>query len=214
MRAIRVPEKRRTPSFKEALASFRQDRTLDPADREHLERLAADSRMEDHWNALEHVQPLVTWDSPGWFIWHVLAARRAAEFVRDYPDRELHAQNAQRLVKFLRKRGEIDESSCELLKVLARQLREPEEFEPFNPIPIPVSRKSRNTFRGHATHNSRELKAFMHWMSNHLKSTYGKPFNELVATLTDIAFPGRETTVDQVRAAVKPTTQRGRSRRR
>jgi hypothetical protein len=211
---LQVPEERRIHSFKQALACFRQDQTLDSADREHLERLAADSRIDEHWNLLEGFRPVVTWASPGWFIWHVLAARRAAEFVRDYPDRQLHAQNAERLTKFLRQKGEMDEPSCQLLEDLARQLREPEEFQPFNPIPIPVSRKSRNTFRGHATHNSRELKAFMHWMSNHLKSTYGKPFNELVATLTDITFPGRETTVDQVRAAVKPTTQAGRSGRR
>jgi hypothetical protein len=41
---------------------------------------------------------------------------------------------------------------------------------------------------------------------NQLKTLYGQPFYELVATLTDSAFSGRETTTDHVRNAVKPTS--------
>lgn len=209
---LQVPEERRIHSFKQALACFRQDQTLDSADREHLERLAADSRIDEHWNLLEGFRPVVTWASPGWFIWHVLAARRAAEFVRDYPDRQLHAQNAERLTKFLRQKGEMDEPSCQLLEDLARQLREPEEFQPFNPIPIPVSRKSRNTFRGHATHNSRELKAFMHWMSNHLKSTYGnRSTNWLPLLPTSLSRAEKQPSIRCVPRSSRPLKQGGQA---
>jgi hypothetical protein len=139
---------------------------------------------------------------PGWFIWHMLVARRAAESVNDYPQRQNHARNLESLASFLRKKGQTDENSLRLLGELAGQLREPEEFQPFKPFPISVSRKS-HAFGGGASLNSRVLNVFMKLMSNHLKATYGRPFNEIVATLTDIAFPGRETTVDQVRTAVK-----------
>ena len=149
--------------------------------------------------------------SAGQLIWHVLAARRAAEFVEHYPERQRHAQNAESLASFLKKKGEIDKQTFHLLKKLAHDLREPEDLRPLNPAAIPISRKTRNTFQGHTTTNSRVLKAFMAWMSRHLRATYGQPLNELVATLTDITFPERETTIDQVRAAVKPTTRRERS---
>jgi hypothetical protein len=211
----RGPQRKPVLSFKEALVRFQQDETLDLADREHLERLAADNRMEDHWDSIQRCRPIDTAMAfPGWLIWHVLAARHAAEVVDDHPQRQRHAENAESLAKFLRKKGQTDEPSCQLLEDLARQLRRPEEFTPFNPILIPVSRKSRNTFRGRATVNSRVLKAFINWMSNHLKATYGQPLNEVVATLTDTAFPGRETTIDHVRNAIKPTTKKGRAGKR
>jgi hypothetical protein len=81
-------------------------------------------------------------------------------------------------------------------------LREPEEFQPFKPFPISVSRKA-HAFGHGASLNSRVVNVFMKLMSNHLKAVYGRPFHEIVATLTDIAFPGRETTLDHVRNAVK-----------
>jgi hypothetical protein len=43
---------------------------------------------------------------------------------------------------------------------------------------------------------------------NQFKTLYGQPFYEVVATLTDSAFPGRETTTDHVRNEVKPTRQK------
>jgi hypothetical protein len=50
----------------------------------------------------------------------------------------------------------------------------------------------------------------MNLMTNHFKTLYGQPLYEVVATLTDSAFPGRETTTDHVRNAVKPTRQEDR----
>jgi hypothetical protein len=125
--------------------------------------------------------------------------------------RTANAQNAESLARFLKNKGQIDKQTLLLLKKLAHDLKEPEDLRPLNPAAIPVSRKARNTFEGHMTTNSRVVKAFMVWMSRHLRATYGQPLNELVATLTDITFPERETTIDQVRAAVKPTTRKGRS---
>jgi len=37
-------------SLKRTLLKYQQDHTLDLADREHLKRLAADERLEEHWN--------------------------------------------------------------------------------------------------------------------------------------------------------------------
>jgi len=200
-------------SLKKALLKFQQDQTLDLADREHLKRLAADERLQEHWNYIVRCckpkDPSAA--SAGQLIWHVLAARRAAEFVEEYPERQQHAQNAESLAGFLKKKGQIDKQTFLLLKKLAHDLKQPEDLRPLTPAAIPVSRKARNTFEGHTTTKSRVLKAFMTWMSRHLRATYGQPLNELVATLTDITFPERETTVDQVRAAVKPTTRKGRS---
>ena len=59
-----------------------------------------------------------------------------------------------------------------------------------------------------------EWSLYRGWMRQYLNRTYGQPLNEVIATATDIAFPGQETTLDQVRAAVKPTTRRGRSAKR
>jgi hypothetical protein len=200
-------------SFKQALLCFQQDDRLDSADREHLDRLANDERMNDHWQTLCQVEPLDP-DSapPGWFIWHMLVARRAAESVDDYPQRQNHARNLEALANFLRKKGQTDQSSLRLLGELANQLREPEEFQPFKELPMSVSRKSHALGSG-ASLNSRVLSVFMKLMSRHLKTTHGRPFNEIVATLTDIAFPGRETTIDHVRSAVKMRNRLGRSRK-
>jgi hypothetical protein len=190
-------------SFKQALVGFQHDERMDSADRGHLERLSNDERMKDHWGSLCRVRPLdPSMAPPGWFLWHMLVARRAAESVNDYPQRQDHARNLETLTSFLRKKGQTDERSLRLLRELASQLREPEEFQPFKPFPISVSRKA-HAFGHGASLNSRVVNVFMKLMSNHLKAVYGRPFHEIVATLTDIAFPGRETTLDHVRNAVK-----------
>jgi hypothetical protein len=139
----RVPEPRtRSCSYEEALARFQKDERLDPADRQHLKRLAADSRMIEHWNEIQRLRPQEPWvASPGWLIWHVLVARRAAEFFGDYPQKQRHAENAENLAKYLRQEGETDERTCQLLEDLALELRQPEALEPFNAVPVLVSRK-------------------------------------------------------------------------
>jgi hypothetical protein len=204
---LHKPEpKTRLCSYEEALARFQKDETLDLADRRHLNRLAADSRMIEHWDFIQRCQPLNTWAaSPGWLIWHVLVARRAAEYFGDYPRKQRYAENAENLARYLRQRGETDEPTCRLLEDLA-----PEALQQFEAVPVPVSRKGSNIFRGREAHNTRELKAFMNLMTNHFRATYGQPLYEVVATLTDSAFPGRETTTDHVRNAVKPTRKKDR----
>ena len=95
-----------------------------------------------------------------------------------------------------------DESAFRVLDELRSQLCETKEFQPFKGFLISISRKG-HAVDDRALSNSRVLNVFMTLMRNHMKATYGRPFNEIVATLTDIAFPGRETTVDHVRTAVK-----------
>jgi hypothetical protein len=209
---MRVPEPAtRSCSYEEALTRFQKDETLDSADHRHLNRLAADSRMIKHWEEIERIQSRQMWAaSPGWLIWHILVARRAAEFFGDYPQKQRHAENAENLARYLRKTGETDEPTCRLLEDLALKLRRPEALEPFETASVPVSRKGTNINCGHRAHNTREVRAFINFMTNHFKSTYGRPFYGIVATLTDSAFPGRVTTIDHVRNAVKPTRQKDR----
>jgi hypothetical protein len=213
---MREPEPRtRSCSYEEALARFQKDERLDSADHQHLKRLAADSRMIEHWEDIQRSRLRETWlASPGWLIWHVLVARRAAEFFGDYPQKQRYAEIAENLAKYLRREGETEEPTCRLLEDLALKLRQPEALEPFKAVPIPVSRKGSNIRRGYRAHNTRELKAFMNLMTNHFKEVYGRPFYGIVATLTDSAFPGRETTIDHVRNAVKPTKKKDRSGKR
>ena len=96
-------------SLKKAVLQCQDDQTLDLADREHLKRLVADDRLEEHWNYIIRCckprDPSTA--SAGQFIWHVLAARRAAEFVDDYPERQRHAQNAENLATFLKEKGQV-----------------------------------------------------------------------------------------------------------
>jgi hypothetical protein len=138
---MRAPEVATRPcSYKEALSRFQKDETLDSVDRQHLKRIAADSRMNDHWNFIQRCQPLNAWAaSPGWLIWHVLVARRAAEFFGDYPQKQRYAENAENLARYLRQKGETEEPICRSLEDLALQLRQPEALEPFKELPVRVS---------------------------------------------------------------------------
>jgi hypothetical protein len=211
---VREPEPRTIScSYEEALARFQKDENA--TDHQHLKRLAADSRMIEHWEDIQRFQPREAWvASPGWLIWHVLVARRAAEFFGDYPQKQRYAENAENLAKYLRQEGETDEPTCRLLEEVANNLRQPEALEPFEAAPVPISRKGSNINRGQKAHNTRELKAFMNLMTNHFKAIYGRPFYGIVATLTDSAFPGRETTIDHVRNAIKLTKKNDRSGKR
>lgn len=201
-------------SFDEAVQRLLDDKTLDPEDREHLEGLRTDFRIHEHWKVIEKTPEVSTNKAtPGDLIWQVLVGRRVARFIGEFPAREEQARNAEKLAGFLRRTGEVKESDCRLLDDLASRLREPEDYRFLHVGSIPVSRKSRNTSAGKATKNSREVKAFINWMVGYMKATYGRPFNEVVATLTDVTFPGRETTLDQVRAAVKVSTDKGRARK-
>jgi hypothetical protein len=73
-----------------------------------------------------------------------------------------------------------------------------------------ISRQSRGKKRG----RTRECTAFMHSMAGHMLKVSGKPFFGAVTTLTNIAFPGADVSVDAVRFAVtQATTRAGRHRK-
>jgi hypothetical protein len=58
---------------------------------------------------------------------------------------------------------------------------------------------------------SAERTAFMSRVAHHLSQLCGRPCHGEVATLTEIAFPGREISIEQVRNAIaRPTTRVGR----
>ena len=156
-------------SFSEAVQGLLEDDTLDPEDREHLERLRADFRVQEHWKAIEKTPEVVTSEAtPGDLIWQVLVGRRVARFVGEFPAREEQARNAEKLAGFFRRTGEAREFDCRLLDDLASRLREPEDYRFLKVASIPVSRKSRHTSAGKATKNSREIKAFINWMVGYI----------------------------------------------
>ena len=77
------------------------------------------------------------------------------------------------------------------------------------PPPVtPISRQTRSKTRD----RTRELRLFMQAMIAFMREACGKPCNELVATLANIAFPQADVSVDHARAARQLTTRAGRKK--
>jgi hypothetical protein len=210
-------------SFKDSLEHFEQEHgdKLDAADREHLGRWAewtADGSWAEDWNTIqararERVELFGTYAASGFFIRYVLRVRRIAQSINqehaERPRHLKHAEQAENLAKFLKQGNgtlmlpeSVDKQLCRLLEFSARRWREPGEFLTFFG-PIRVSRLDRK--------GSRPRMAFMNAMSGYMEDVCGQPLDNVVATLTDIAFQGRPTTIEEVRSARKPTTRSGRS---
>jgi hypothetical protein len=79
--------------------------------------------------------------------------------------------------------------------------------------PPPTTRNSRQK-RSKKHDRSRECAAFMHSMVGHMREICGKPFYHAVATLTEIAFPEAEISIDDVRRVAKQATTRSGRRRK
>jgi hypothetical protein len=73
--------------------------------------------------------------------------------------------------------------------------------------PPPTVRNSRQK-RSKKHDRSRECAAFMYSMVGHMREICGKPFYHAVATLTEIAFPEAEISIDDVRRVAKQATTR------
>lgn len=201
-------------SLEETISAHLKDNTLDDVDRALLERLKTDFRVGQHWQVIKETPAVVTQSvTAGDLIWQILTGRQIAAFVAEYPEREEQARNAEQLANFLARSDQFPGSDYQILADLAARLRQPEDFRGLRIQSIPVSRKGRNTIGGQTTKNTREVVAFINWMTRFMKESFGKPFNAVVATITDVTYPERETTIDQVRAALKLETRRHRSRK-
>jgi hypothetical protein len=210
-------------SFKDSLERFKREHggKLDSADQEHLGRWSewiASNLWEGNWNTIQtkaRKGRSGVYAESGFFISYVLQIRRIAESINEEhlerPRHLMHAAQAESLVKFLRQVGRIqtpepiDLQLCELLELRAREWRNPSEVYTFFG-PIRVSRNNRE--------GSRQRIAFMNAMSSYMEDVCGQPLDNVVATLSDIAFWPRTTTIDEVQSARKPTTRSGRSNRR
>jgi hypothetical protein len=202
---------------------------LDSDDEQHLARWEIDDRAEDVWKTIQiHAfGPIpcgpTTFEPLDGFIVAVLLARRAADNIdnvyrqqRTRRARYLElAKNAERFAKFyktvlsepppipsiaykkVRLRAEIYESDAKIMRKLAGKA----------PKALRISCEDRK--------GSRRRVAFMSSISEFISILCGKPLDNVVAILTDIAFPGREaTSLEEVRSARRDTTRIGRSKPR
>jgi hypothetical protein len=196
--------------FKAALHSIANSDDLNRADRKHLARWTNDCRTDEAWSKIQKKvrSPVDEETFAQIFIRETLATRRVAE-ADQWPEFLTHAVEAESLAKFLR--------------------GTPIEMLMLPPVPdlvelVPLLEKAGRRLRevaSHGMHVSRQhndglrpRRVFMRMISTDLiQELCGQPVDDAVCILTDIAFPDRETTIDQVRAARKPTTRRGRSAR-
>ena len=77
------------------------------------------------------------------------------------------------------------------------------------PIPVRVSRQSGGKGK---RNQSRNLGVFMQRMVNCMHEWCGKPRHDVVATITNIAFPNANVIPEDVRSACRPTTRARRRR--
>jgi hypothetical protein len=193
--------------------------TLD--DRKFLQRWADDPRTNELWDKVQtklapRLDELVS-DRffvneilARFFINEILAIRRvvqSAELLRNQAAAyRLNAERAEKLANFLDPKSSWPPppvpSALKFVPALreaARELRRLEDHD------VGVSRKDQN--------GSRERVMFMRDTTELFIRICGRPLDDVVAALTDIAFPGHETTLDQVRSARRPSTSKGRRAR-
>jgi hypothetical protein len=227
--------RRTATSFKAELARFRAElaaemHNLEPGcdkllleDEQHLARWAADDRAEEIWKTIQAqaIGPFPIRDNK-WiepldhFVLSVLLVRKAAANIDDIRRRwekkraryRQLAIDAERLAQFysnaligapstrsredqrIQLRAEIYKEDAEIMRKLAAK----------GPKSLRVSRIDRN--------GSRQRVAFMYAMSRFVTTFCGQPLDNIVAVLTDIAFPSCEaTSLDQVRSARRDSTR-------
>jgi hypothetical protein len=202
----------------------------DADDEQHLARWAIDDRAEEVWKTIQiHAFGPTSCganralDPVEAFVVSVLLARRAADnsdnVYRQWQQRRARylefAENAERLSKFyrtamsepppipstahkkLRLRAEIYERDAKMMRKLAVKATKG----------LRITREDRK--------GSRRRVAFMSSMSHLTSILCAKPLDNVVAILTDIAFPRREaTSLEQVRSARRDTTRLRRSKPR
>jgi hypothetical protein len=185
-----------------------------PSDeRVFLERWVGDTRANAVWSKIEvglhkkHGEFADGFKRP--FIYEVLAilanyGPNATAFLKQ-------AQNAESLASFLR--GPTSRPHLPLLAnsdalvvsftEVARELRKLAENQKKAGLKQ-VSRQDRNRSRARVN--------FMRSVGELLMAFCGQFLDDAGIFLTDIAFPGQETTLDQIRSSRRPTTRTGRGK--
>ena len=216
------------------------DDALRATDREFLQTWIDDYADDPIWEkaigAAHRFQKSRIFDNLS-LIWYALRARRLAEDVR-YGDDLLQRERQKRHDEMLKLAKSAEDltnfwreamARCALLTIgrppfplpfeQVLHLKELNEIQtkllrqlPGTPPP-PSTRISRQDL-GKNRHRSRECITFMYSMGGFMLEVCGKPFYDAVATMTNIAFPQADISVDDVRrVATQATTRSGRLRK-
>jgi hypothetical protein len=197
------------PSLSEAVAAYRQQVlgkiNLDASDDALLRHLGDDQRAQQ---ALLKILAAAGEENKAAqyfpFIGSILSAKCHAKLA-DVFNSEIPVlkRKAGRLEKALRRKAD-KHSPPEALERVAHHLRTSQKIgiPTASPDPMLTIRSDRD--------GSRQRVLFMRILSDSLHDAAGRWFDSEVADLTDIAFPGIETTADAVRSARRPSTRKGR----
>ena len=93
------------------------------------------------------------------------------------------------------------------LRQLAEKVSARDPTWDWGPIPVHVSRQSGGKGK---RNQSRKLGVFMQRMVNCMYELCRKPRYDVVATITNIAFPNANVISEDIRSACRPTTRAGR----
>ena len=218
-------------SFQQELRQVRHG-ARESADRELLDRWLSDPRADEIWGAIrEAAEHSGKAASPLEFIQTIIKARRSAQAsvnrtygtswtkkfgrkvaVPGFNDEWATALPAlkKKLAALSTKLGPLEvagilEEEADFIRLLHRRyfgfadhLKLPDQ-----PHPFPLSRKDQK--------GSRVRRLFAQIVCHHLQTHYGRWFEGPVATLTEIAFPGKEMDKDDVikaRRQRQPVTER------
>ena len=99
------------------------------------------------------------------------------------------------------------ESEAPRLRQLAEKVSAGDSTWDWGPIPVRVSRQSGGKGK---RNESRKLKVFMQRIVNCMYELCRKPRYDVVATITNIAFPNANVISEDIRSACRPTTRAGR----
>jgi hypothetical protein len=208
-------------SDRDFLQTWVDDYADDPA----WDKLVADARRFQKSPMFDHV----------WLIWYALRARRAAEDAGSGVDRldEERKKRREELLDLVKSADGLAafwkkaQAKCAVLEPWLPPFPVPREqvlqFQELNrkqaaclrriagrpPRITPISRQRRSGKR----EQTRESGVFMRTMVEFMRKICGKPRNEVVATLANIAFPSADFSTEDVRTAMRSTTRSGRSRK-
>jgi hypothetical protein len=213
-------------SFASALAHFKaqcaQFGELDLADRDHLARWVDDDRAETVWQKIQNFAwgPVQGYDPIDGFIVSVLVARRIANAIptlihADERRKRLSARCLERahdldaLAKTWKEIGNCNHPNAKLALTRAKKHEAEAELwrkfarRPPRKRPFLISRVDRS--------RSQQQRAFMQLVSKYMIDVCGRPLDDEVAVLNDIASGTSEaTSVFQARSARRQTTRTGR----
>jgi hypothetical protein len=204
----KAPAAARPKKFRASLEERLGRGKLDRERREFLQRWSTSGRSNELWGKIQ--KKLRHGDLPAariYFIDQVLAIyriARSAENVRNqFFAYRKNAKRAEMLADFLDpKRDWLPPPVPSALKFVPELREVAQELRRLETRDIGLSRKDQE--------GSRERVLFMRQMTELVIDICGRPLDGVVAALTDFAFPGRRTTIYQVRSARRGRHTRSR----